>query len=802
MDDLKHEIEDSDDLVEYTMEYEEVDEQEEEQEELLVTMTEEHEEHLDETIETIESIGSEAEEIEEQEQSLEEKDGNTDSDGEPLPSVSTNVQRLRKSMVQSPIRAAVTTLDSVVVMRPQPSHGTTTQIKLLNNSQANQIPATQTQSFRLVKTEGSGIMKSTVVIQPNGQTLKRSIAVSNVNIQPPTKVMLNANARVLQIQSNSGSPSSPLVAKTVTVAKSSPQIAGSGSATKTITMKSLPGGSMKMVSQIIGQTPASSVRVAKANIPTQAIGSRIINSHANQASDESPKIILNTASASAMAGKRTQLQSVNQPGVKPVQFLRVLKPAQNRTDSAAEAVLSSKIVVQTTNKPNTVTTIGQARPVGSLNTKPSVGPLTITPSKIILQNNKAFVVRKGDIPATSGTAITTTSSTGKSPLSAQRKIVISGNSLQNQNKINLIGGSRSILIKTEDMKPIDSKQIRTVLGKSSTPSKATGSASKETMVHSKKENVSYENEETDVEIKAIVQTKNQSSFKEDLDDSDEKATSTTPTITSISYGFAEESYKKRPCNCTKSQCLKLYCDCFANGEFCYNCNCKDCHNTQKDDYARQKAIRCTLERNPNAFKPKIGSIGPSDDATRLHTKGCNCKRSGCLKNYCECYEAKIPCSSNCKCVGCRNTDQFLQEFHYFGASESSRKSLEDGISPKLSPGLYGRDMQRPVSQALPAGDIKLMSFDPTNMNQLSLNTDMSKLPLSKQPHNSMTPDVIEATLQCMIAQADECQRRGCSIRTSERMILQEFGRCLVEIMDFASKSDNDPIGHAPETEEI
>ena len=23
---------------------------------------------------------------------------------------------------------------------------------------------------------------------------------------------------------------------------------------------------------------------------------------------------------------------------------------------------------------------------------------------------------------------------------------------------------------------------------------------------------------------------------------------------------------RKPCNCTKSQCLKLYCDCFANGE--------------------------------------------------------------------------------------------------------------------------------------------------------------------------------------------------------------------------------------------
>lgn len=48
-------------------------------------------------------------------------------------------------------------------------------------------------------------------------------------------------------------------------------------------------------------------------------------------------------------------------------------------------------------------------------------------------------------------------------------------------------------------------------------------------------------------------------------------------------------------------------------------------------------------------RPKI--TAPNSGDMRLHNKGCNCKRSGCLKNYCECYEAKIPCSAMCKCVG-------------------------------------------------------------------------------------------------------------------------------------------------------
>ncbi|NXN10157.1 LIN54 protein, partial [Indicator maculatus] len=94
---------------------------------------------------------------------------------------------------------------------------------------------------------------------------------------------------------------------------------------------------------------------------------------------------------------------------------------------------------------------------------------------------------------------------------------------------------------------------------------------------------------------------------------------------------------RKPCNCTKSLCLKLYCDCFANGEFCNNCNCTNCYNNLDHENDRQKAIKACLDRNPEAFKPKIGK-GKEGESDRRHSKGCNCKRSGCLKNYCECYE--------------------------------------------------------------------------------------------------------------------------------------------------------------------
>lgn len=61
---------------------------------------------------------------------------------------------------------------------------------------------------------------------------------------------------------------------------------------------------------------------------------------------------------------------------------------------------------------------------------------------------------------------------------------------------------------------------------------------------------------------------------------------------------------------------------------------------------------------------------------------------------------------------------------------------------------------------------------------------------AKKPCNFITPDVIEATIQCVIAQADDCQKNHYDAKTSERKILEEFGRCLVEIIDF-SKKNND-----------
>ncbi|CAN8270444.1 unnamed protein product [Cochlearia groenlandica] len=127
-------------------------------------------------------------------------------------------------------------------------------------------------------------------------------------------------------------------------------------------------------------------------------------------------------------------------------------------------------------------------------------------------------------------------------------------------------------------------------------------------------------------------------------------------------GEGDSSSCKR-CNCKKSKCLKLYCECFAAGVYCIEpCSCVDCFNKPMHEdivLATRKQIE---SRNPLAFAPKVirtsDSIIQVDEsktpASARHKRGCNCKKSNCLKKYCECYQSGVGCSINCRCEGCKN----------------------------------------------------------------------------------------------------------------------------------------------------
>lgn len=226
------------------------------------------------------------------------------------------------------------------------------------------------------------------------------------------------------------------------------------------------------------------------------------------------------------------------------------------------------------------------------------------------------------------------------------------------------------------------------------------------------------------------------------------------------------SRPRKPCNCTKSLCLKLYCDCFANGEFCNNCNCTNCYNNLEHENERQKAIKACLDRNPEAFKPKIGK-GKEGESDRRHSKGCNCKRSGCLKNYCECYEAKIMCSSICKCIGCKNFEESPERKTLMHLADAAEVRVQQQTAAKTKLSSQISDLLTRPAPSLTSGGGKL-------------------------PFTFVTKEVAEATCACLLAQAEEGEKLSKSQAAAERMILEEFGRCLMRVINSAGKAKSDP----------
>ncbi|KAL1787296.1 tesmin [Sigmodon hispidus] len=195
--------------------------------------------------------------------------------------------------------------------------------------------------------------------------------------------------------------------------------------------------------------------------------------------------------------------------------------------------------------------------------------------------------------------------------------------------------------------------------------------------------------------------------------------------------------------------LTGYCDCFSSGDFCNSCSC----NNLRHELERFKAIKACLDRNPEAFQPKMGK-GRLGVSKLRHSKGCNCKRSGCLKSYCECYESKIMCSSICKCIACKNYEE----------------------SPE-------RKMLMNTPHYMEAGDFEANHhLSPTKFS------GPPKLRKNRQTFSCISWEVVEATCACLLAQGEEAEQEHCSPSLAEQMVLEEFGRCLSQILHIEFKS--------------
>ena len=90
--------------------------------------------------------------------------------------------------------------------------------------------------------------------------------------------------------------------------------------------------------------------------------------------------------------------------------------------------------------------------------------------------------------------------------------------------------------------------------------------------------------------------------------------------------------EKLCCNCTKTKCVKKYCECYSNNRFCRNCHCVDCMNIPENNSACENGKE--LLETEKVF--------------------CTCAKSNCTKKYCECYKSNQKCTYKCRCVNCKN----------------------------------------------------------------------------------------------------------------------------------------------------
>ena len=110
-------------------------------------------------------------------------------------------------------------------------------------------------------------------------------------------------------------------------------------------------------------------------------------------------------------------------------------------------------------------------------------------------------------------------------------------------------------------------------------------------------------------------------------------------FTSKKINEKSEETDKIYCNCTKTKCIKKYCECYASNKFCKDCNCVDCKNIP-------------MKNNNNKNLPNYPNVKEALDIDKII---CTCTKSNCTKKYCDCFKSGKKCSDKCKCINCYNS---------------------------------------------------------------------------------------------------------------------------------------------------
>lgn len=216
------------------------------------------------------------------------------------------------------------------------------------------------------------------------------------------------------------------------------------------------------------------------------------------------------------------------------------------------------------------------------------------------------------------------------------------------------------------------------------------------------------------------------------------------------------------CNCKASQCIKRYCPCFATSNFCGpECGCRNCENTLDNSSCVGIARKALMERDPNAFVPRIRSSQRQKARGRQTIRGCNC-RKGCEKNYCICKENGLVCGMRCTCSGpngCQNRDesklsnieQVIENMpppQYVDTGAYEHKAFE--ISPAEQSTKVQNDIHMNAKNSVPQGSQSCQAETPKTSTK-SIVIDYPALPTPTTPSIPYNPFLGQ----------DHCNKKRC-----------------------------------------
>ena len=103
-------------------------------------------------------------------------------------------------------------------------------------------------------------------------------------------------------------------------------------------------------------------------------------------------------------------------------------------------------------------------------------------------------------------------------------------------------------------------------------------------------------------------------------------------------------------------------------------NKKECENEINED----KYNSSTNNKNKQQINETINDDINDNNLKKLII--CTCSKSGCNKNYCECFKAKVKCNNKCRCIKCLNKPE---DSINLDETKIISKSLSNPISNNL-----------------------------------------------------------------------------------------------------------------------